>query len=44
MGRIYFYKLTVDAGVRKHQPQAIAYNARLAFGSFSIVPIEHTIP
>jgi len=30
--------------VRKHQPQAIAYNARLAFGSFSIAPIEHTIP
>ncbi len=30
--------------VKKHQPQAIAYNARLAFGSFAIVPIEHTIP
>ena len=35
---------SVRARVEKHQPQAIAYNARLAFGSFSIVPIEPTIP
>jgi hypothetical protein len=30
--------------VAKHQPSAIAYNARLAFGSFAIVPIEPTFP
>src|SRR5258705_1810131 len=30
--------------VGTHQPQAIAYSARLAFRSFRIVPIETTIP
>lgn len=34
----------VRAHVVKHQPSAIAYHARLAFGSFAIVPIESTIP
>jgi hypothetical protein len=34
----------VRAHVVKHQPSAIAYHVRLAFGSFAIVPIESTIP
>jgi hypothetical protein len=34
----------VRAHVASHQPDAISYNARLAFKSFAIVPIESTIP
>ncbi|WP_143106009.1 DUF2971 domain-containing protein [Bradyrhizobium sp. Gha] len=30
--------------LRTYQPQAIAFKARLAFKSFSIVPVEHTVP